>query len=212
MITPTPRFRRGLIEDWNRRIHVYVGLLSLWFLWLFGLSGILLNHPQWLLQEAWRSRHEALSTYTITPVSVEHDLEVARSVMSQLDIAGEIERVTIDPEARRFAFRVARPGVFWDVAVDWRTLTAEVKTIKPGAWMILNTLHTFNGMQRGRGTRDWVLTRLWVLSTDGVCVGLLTLALTGLYLWLRIGRLRWTGMAAVGAGVLSCGFFVFGLG
>ena len=53
------------IETWNRKIHIYVGLFLLWFIWLFGLSGMLLNHPQWLMQEGWQSREESVSTHAI---------------------------------------------------------------------------------------------------------------------------------------------------
>ena len=55
-------------------------------------------------------------------------------------------------------------------------------------------------------------TRLWVLSMDGVCVGLLMLVLSSLYMWFQVKRMRWVGLVAIGTGLLSCGFFVFGLG
>lgn len=35
------------IETWNRKIHIYLGLYFLFFLGLFSISGLVLNHPQW---------------------------------------------------------------------------------------------------------------------------------------------------------------------
>lgn len=40
---------------WNRRIHNYVGLYFLVFIWLFALSGLLLNHSDWTFAEFWPS-------------------------------------------------------------------------------------------------------------------------------------------------------------
>ena len=48
---PSNRSRRvGVaLESWNRRIHYYLGLYFLLFLWLFSFTGLLLNHPRWAL-------------------------------------------------------------------------------------------------------------------------------------------------------------------
>ena len=35
------------LESWNRRLHYYLGLYFLLFLWLFSLTGLMLNHQQW---------------------------------------------------------------------------------------------------------------------------------------------------------------------
>ena len=34
-------------EFWNRKFHYYLGLYFLFFLWLFSLTGLMLNHQQW---------------------------------------------------------------------------------------------------------------------------------------------------------------------
>ncbi len=35
------------LEVWNRKLHYYLGLYFLFFLWLFSLTGLMLNHQQW---------------------------------------------------------------------------------------------------------------------------------------------------------------------
>jgi len=35
----------AVLEAWNRRLHYYLGLYFLLFLWLFSFTGLLLNHP-----------------------------------------------------------------------------------------------------------------------------------------------------------------------
>ena len=34
-------------ETWNRKSHYYLGLYLLFFLWLFLLTGLMLNHGRW---------------------------------------------------------------------------------------------------------------------------------------------------------------------
>lgn len=199
------------IEVWNKKVHIYIGLFLLWFIWLFGLSGLLLNHSRWLQRGAWQGRTESEFTHSVQPSTGGDDLETARALMEQVSVRGEIERITSDPQGR-FEFRVVRPGVFSDLSVNWNTLTAEVKTTRAGNWMVFHNLHSFNGTHRGRESRDWMPTHLWVISMDGVCVGLVLLVFSSLYMWIQVERMRLVGLAALGAGVLSCGFFVFGLG
>ena len=40
-------FSTKRLETWNRTFHFYLGLYFLFFLWLFSLSGLMLNHGQW---------------------------------------------------------------------------------------------------------------------------------------------------------------------
>ena len=37
----------GWFETWNKKLHIYIGLYFLLFLWLFSISGLFLNHPPW---------------------------------------------------------------------------------------------------------------------------------------------------------------------
>ena len=41
---------------WNRKLHYYLGLYFLFFLWLFALSGLLLNHSSWTFAQFWPNR------------------------------------------------------------------------------------------------------------------------------------------------------------
>jgi len=51
-----PRFR--VFKRWNRKLHFYAGLFLLFFMWLFALSGLLLNHPTWSFTEFWNNRKQ----------------------------------------------------------------------------------------------------------------------------------------------------------
>ena len=74
-------------------------------------------------------------------------------------------------------------------------------------------LHTFTGVSSGdeRNNRDWALTTVWALSMDAVAVGLVLMVFSGLYLWMGQPTKRRLGAAALLAGTITCGMFVFGL-
>ena len=41
---PNPAPPRRSWRTWNQKLHIYLGLYFLVFLWLFAVSGLLLNH------------------------------------------------------------------------------------------------------------------------------------------------------------------------
>jgi len=45
------------LTKWNRKIHIYLGLYFIFFTWLFGFSGLLLNH-HWEFANFWENREE----------------------------------------------------------------------------------------------------------------------------------------------------------
>jgi hypothetical protein len=47
-----PRANAGGYRVWNRKLHYYLGLYFLFFVWLFALSGLLLNHS-WTFAGFW---------------------------------------------------------------------------------------------------------------------------------------------------------------
>jgi hypothetical protein len=81
----------AILEAWNRRLHYYLGLYFLLFIWLFSFTGLLLNHPRWSLS---RIPNDAKPAYErpIEPPRGGADLERARDVMRQLRLTGEIDR------------------------------------------------------------------------------------------------------------------------
>jgi len=63
-----------IFEVWNRRLHFYIGLYLLFFLWLFAFTGLLLNHPGWTFAEFWPTRKQTAFERAITPPPVGPDL------------------------------------------------------------------------------------------------------------------------------------------
>jgi hypothetical protein len=197
---------------WNRKLHNYLGLYFLLFIWLFSVTGLLLNH-HWSFAEFWDQRQETSVERAIMPPTATGDLAVAQELMHQLDIVGELNETKRSPQGDQFVVNVARPGQMFNIEANLATRRAVVKETRVNGWGVLHMLHTFTGVKQNEPTRqrDWWLMTLWAVSMDALSVGLIVLVLTGLYLWYRLPKKRWPGMIALGLGMVCVGFFVFGL-
>jgi hypothetical protein len=196
---------------WNRRIHYYLGLYLLFFTWLFVFSGLLLNHPRWQFAQFWPNRLQTTTEHQVQiPVGVS-DVERARDLMRQLDIAGEIQWPA--HQSGSFAFQVSRPGLVVEVKADLERGLATVQRNELNAWGVMHLLHTFTGVRAGdtRNVRDWTLTTLWALSMDAVAFGLIVMVFSSYIMWYRLRTKRLGGAVALLLGFLSCGALVVGL-
>ena len=207
--------RRSIrIRSFTRKLHNYLGLYLLLFIWLFSVSGLVLNHSKWSAAQFWKAREETTTVRSITAPAETGDIALATAVMAQLGILGEIEETKRSPGGERLDFQVVKPGHVFRVEARLDSARASVTEIRVNAWGVLDALHKFTGvrMDQPDRTREWILTRIWSFAMDALALGLGVLVCSGLYLWYRLpGRRRW-GMVALTAGVVSCVFFLFGLG
>ena len=210
----TSRFRAGF-ERWNRKLHFYAGLFLLFFVWLFAVSGLILNHPSWSFAESWKNRNETNYEREIAAPGPEAtgDLGQAREILRQLDIEGEILWTTTRTNADQFEFQVRRPGHFFFIKADLARKRVTVRHSVVNLWGVIKVLHTFTGVQMDdpRNSRDWALTSLWAYSMDAVAAGLVFMVLSSLYMWLELPQKRLAGAVVLGLGSLLCGLFCAGL-
>ncbi len=191
-----------------------LGLYLLLFVWLFSISGMVLNHGKWPFADFWLARAEQTSLQPITRPAATGDLAIAQDLMRQLGISGEVNRTERNVAGDEFSFQVIRPGRTTDVDANLAGGSAGLKDVRVNAWGIMSSLHHFTGVSMDdpdRG-RDWWLTRVWSLAMDAVAFGLIILVASGLYLWWRLEKRRARGLAILTFGTISCVFFLFGLG
>jgi len=209
-----PRFWAGFAR-WNRKLHFYAGLFLLFFLWLFALSGLLLNHPSWSFAESWNNRKETNYDREITALGpeVKGDLGQAREIVRQLGIEGEILLTTARTDAGPFDFQVRRPGHFFFIKADLARKRVTVRQADVNLWGVIKVLHTFTGIQVDDASkrRDWVLTAIWAYSMDAVAAGVIFMVLSSLCMWFELPQKRVLGAVVLGVGLLSCGLFCIGL-
>src|SRR5690349_17875949 len=207
------RRTRGVFDSflvWNRRVHYYLGLYLLFFIWLFAFTGLLLNHPRWQFAQFWPNRIQSTTEHTFESVTTVADIDRARDVMRQLNIDGEVQWPATQPPNGPFTFQVSRPGLVVDVRADLSAGRATVQRTQMNAWGVMHVLHTFTGAPAAdsRNRRDWTLTTLWALSMDAVAAGLIVMVLGSYVMWFRLRNKRLGGMVALALGFISCGAFI----
>ncbi len=201
---------KNSFDRWNRQIHIYLGLFLLCFLWLFSVSGLVMNHPKWFGHKVDRKPYEQ----TLEIPKSEDPVARAKAFQDQLGLTGEIIlRKQRKPGA--FAFMVMRPNYRHAINVDLTTGTAKINHVTIQASQIIGQMHTFSGVRgmwnEPQQERDWIVTRLWSLSMDAVCIGLIILVLSSLYMAFQIKEKRlWVGLS-FGLGLLLCAYFLVGL-
>ncbi|MEO8595471.1 MAG: hypothetical protein ABI759_19280 [Candidatus Solibacter sp.] len=215
MISRAPESRRwaALFSTWNRKAHYYLGLYFLFFLWLFSLSGLLLNHSSWAFAQFFPNRKISKIEGPIQFPLSGSDLDKARAVMRQFGIEGEIGWGATRDAAARLEFNVTRPGRVYQVQTDLKENRATVTLNEYNAWGVLRGMHTFVGVSPDdpRNRRDWILTTIWAMSMDAVAAGVLVLVLSGVYLWWNRREKRAAGLIALALGTVVCGLFIVGL-
>jgi hypothetical protein len=199
---------------WTRKLHNYLGLYLLLFLWLFSVSGLVLNHSNWSAARFWDARQEAAAERSIRAPVAGGDVAMAVELMRQLGIVGEIGETKRHADGTRFEFQVVKPGRVFRVEARLDSARARVTEIRLNAWGVLDALHKLTGvrMDQPAQTRDWVLTRIWSLAMDALALGLVVLVASGVYLWYRRPATRRPGLVALLAGVACCAFFLAGIG
>jgi hypothetical protein len=140
-------------DTWNRKLHYFVGLYFLFFLWLFAFTGLLLNHSSWTFAEFWPNRKVSTFERRIQRHSSSGDLEQARDMMRQLGIGGEIEWITARADNARLEFRANRPGQNFDIKADLEQGRVTVSRTEVNAWGIMRILHT-TGARTGDAKRN----------------------------------------------------------
>ena len=113
-----------VFEIWNRKLHYYVGLYFLFFIWLFSFTGLLLNHS-WKFAEFWPNRSVSTLERSIVPPTPTGDLQQAMDMMRQLGIDGEVEWTGTQKDSASLSFRVSRPGRTTDIKADLARGTAQ---------------------------------------------------------------------------------------
>lgn len=202
---------RTLIKDfnfWSRKIHIHLGLFLLLFIWLFSFSGLLLNHSKWEISNFYEKRKQTESVTSIQIPAARDSVTVLSNITSQLKIAGEITNVKTWPDSLHFQASV--PGLVRSFNVNLKTGSCTEKAMQYNWAGKIRTLHTFNGVDKKNANRqpNWIITRIWKLSMDGIAIGLLLLCISSWIMWYKIReKFRW-GLMVLALGFAGAIYFV----
>lgn len=186
-----------------RRLHLYLGMFSLPWVLMYGITAIAFSHRDWFKGE-------------MDPWTIEGEWECSVEVPAEGDVSrstgAEILKIAgLDTTA----FGVYRPNKdtvninlssFWTARglvykVDEQKLTLRNRSKLTGH--ILTGMHVRAGFHNGGS-----LNNLWGIIVDVVCAGFTLWIVTGILIWWRIKRMRSWGLLALGGGFISFAAFI----
>jgi hypothetical protein len=208
------RFYRWFIKT-ARTLHLYVTLFGLTLILFFAVTGFMLNHIEWFVDETRPPRVEPprpLPTEKLGGGVLEPDeetgeatagvkLAVVEALRKEFDIAGELTSFQFvtdrfasdsedDEERELVKVEFKRAGEVTEAAIDRKSLLTEVSHRYKGVAGVMTDLHRGN---RGNVSGEVKFTgTVWSVVIDATCVLMLVISGTGLVLWWSLkGRGKW---------------------
>ncbi|MGX2031406.1 PepSY-associated TM helix domain-containing protein [Methylocaldum gracile] len=200
------RLARGAFLKWLRRTHAWIGLWGAALGFLFGTTGILLNHHEKLKIPAARMEQTVIQLPLPEPRPADPKA-LALWLAEALQFPSDKAKIMQEPGKTVIWNGVeVRQPARWQIAArtPQRFLQAEywegnafvtVKRGEANVFALLGNLHRGAGLGVG-----------WILLADTLAGGLIVLGLTGVLLWTRLHGRRLTA-AGLGLGSLGLGLW-----
>lgn len=172
---------RNAAARWNvtlRWLHTYTSMISLLVVLFFSLTGVTLNHPEWIFgtQEVKKEVTGTLPAGWLTAGQVNW-LTVAEELRAQQGLKGRAGDTRADGTEADISF--AGPGYSADTFIDMKTGKYTTTILQQGAVAVMNDLH------KGRDTGGaWK----WVIDLSGVILAVVSLTGIGILLLLKKTR------------------------
>ncbi len=196
------------LHDLSRKLHIHLGLLLLIFIWLFSLTGLILNHGNWKFASFWEEREESIINFTVPDSVLKNPSPQARA-MKFLKISGEVQLQQKTSEI--LEFRVQSPGIVNDIHIDLANGSGTKKVLKYNMWGKLRTLHTFNGMNKENPSQspNWVITNIWRFAMDAIAIGLIIICVSSWMMWYKVRKEYKMGYVILISSFITAGYFIF---
>ncbi len=191
----------------NRRAHLYLGLVLIPWVVMFGVSSFVISHhATWFKsdqQPAWEPVFERSYQHPVPDDA--NDLDETHRQRLRV-VAAEILREN-DLEG---AFYAERPSagevrINRNTFLDQTRLTYSIKEQKLRAerqrrtWdQVVMAMHTRDGHEQ-----PLFLNKLWAIIVDITCLTILLWIVSGIIMWWRLAKVRIWGAIALGGGIAS---------
>lgn len=197
-----------IFRRWTRKLHVYFGLFISPFILVFAVSAIIFNHT-------WSSADSKSNIQKEeVPVEINEDmegLEIAKDIMRQVGISGEIEFFAHQPQRKQMRIPVMKPGKRITINVDADKKIAVVERKRTGFLSALLYLHKSPGPHLAGFRGNWFYTKLWGWLADITVYLILSISISGIYIWSLSKSERKMGLILLGAGVLTLILILFAI-
>ena len=201
--------KKGLLK-WNLKIHIYIGLYLLFFTWLFGFSGLMLNH-HWEFANFWEERKETSFEKTITISGAREEYRLVHDIMHKIDLNGNISNAKFSDDSIFLNFIISKPGTRYDIQANLIDGNILIKEMNFNKWGIMRALHVLRNptLSEQGGRYQSAIASIWSFAMDIISVSLILLCFGGWYLWIKATRKRfYLGLISVASGFILCIFFL----
>ena len=166
-----------------RNLHLSAGMFLLLFLLAYEISAVELAHRKWVPHPRWTIKEKRKLTPGITDARI-----LAR------EWRGELAEVQTPPGLLKFRVTTLL-GRTYDITYSISTGDTTVQTTTISFLTTLAWLHLSRGA--------------WAVAAAILSLGLLTLGISGIYLWFKNHNERWIGGALLAAGaILTVGLII----
>lgn len=172
-----------------RSVHIYLTMLGLLVMLLFGITGFTINHEGGMTAATPRVT-EVEGKVPLALITAHDELRMVEHLRQTFAIKGAMTDFTEISDEFAVAFK--EPGQVWDITIAKADGQVTARSEEYGFIAIINNLH------RGRYTGP-----AWSLVIDFSAILIVLACLTGFVLWLALPRRRQLGIAFLAAGTVA---------
>jgi len=201
--------KKGWLK-WNLKIHIYIGLCLLFFIWLFGISGLLLNH-QWEFASFWEERKEISYDKNIQISEEREQFVLVNEIKNKLNLNGSLSNLNYSNDSILLNFIITQPGTRYDIKANLDNGYVLISEMKFNQWGAMRALHTLrNPTSKEKDVKyQAAMASIWGVSVDVLSGSLIILCLGGWILLFQVrGKRFYFGLISVGCGLAFCILFL----
>lgn len=174
----------------SRTLHVYLTMFAFLLMMFFAVTGLLLNHEDWLGADTVRPV-ERTGDFPVALLAGPDKLMIVERLRAQYGAVGAVSTFDVDDASLRIEMK--GPGRHTEAEIDRRTGKATISVEQRGLFLRLDDLH--------RGKDSGPVWR-WVLDVSALLLFLGSV--TGLVMWIGLPRRRRWGVAALVSSLVVC--------
>ena len=176
----------------SRWLHIYGSMLSFSVVLFFSVTGITLNHPDWLAAAERRAQQSGQMdlAWLAVPETPDARLRIVEHLRATHAISGAVSDFRMDEVEASISFK--GPGYAADVFIARATGRYELTETRLGLVAVMNDLH------KGRDSGG-----VWKWLIDLSAALLIFVSLTGLVLLYFLHKHRTAGVVLIGVGTVA---------
>jgi len=196
-----------------RRIHLYASVVLMTFVLMYFATGYIVIHRDWFHNEKPKPQTTTqMLSLASGDLSVTHPDDAADVVQRALGLPGQ--RRNARPPTKPggpWQFTYVTTRVAYQVSVSLPSATSQPSTqpaeaaskatIVQTPFTATETINAFHRLRSGGGVRY----NVWGVFFDASAIALIVFAMSGIYLWFKLAKVRWPGALVL---LLSLGFTI----